>query len=138
MAINKDLLAAVAALIMVAAGLAFGYRMLGPPGHQRDITADEHRVADLRTLAGRVAREKGKSLPETLAGLDRDGDRLIRDPMTNAPYEYTRDVDGKFRLCATFSLTGAGPSYGNDPVIWDHPPGHHCYSLDPQNTKMLY
>jgi|SRR5579872_5569825 len=64
---SRDGLLATGAAIVVVAVLVLGFRLLGPPRNQRDISADERRVQDLRTIAQQIFNRH--SLPANLAEL---------------------------------------------------------------------
>jgi hypothetical protein len=131
---NKNLFAAAAALIVVVSGLAIGFKMLGPPKDQRAITADEHRVSDLRALSITLYGYKTSGLPTDLSLLASGDD--IRDPLTNQPYAYIRGSGTSYQLCATFAFASdtfaSSPENlnGQMPGFWKHPKGRYCYQLD--------
>ena len=58
-----------------------------------------------------------------------------RDPQTGEPYTYTVKDEKTFELCTTFSL----PRDSNVDVFWNHPAGHHCFSINvldpPDNAR---
>ena len=129
---NKNFIAAAAALVLVVAGLAMGYHMLGPLQNQREISADERRIDDLQAISQLLYSASPKELPPSLAQFDQYNRTHVRDPLTNAPYEYIRDSATAYRLCATFAFRSSEDAThtGPTPAFWDHPKGRHCYHLD--------
>jgi len=125
---RRDLLLAGGAAVVVAAVLAFGFHVLGPPRNQRDISADERRVQDLRTIAQQIYGRH--SLPTTLADLKFPG--KLEDPVTHTPYEYHTKSGTAYELCATFATTSAesDTEYPQPNTFWNHGKGHQCFQLD--------
>lgn len=124
---RRDLLLAGGAAVVVAAVLAVGFQVLGPPQNQRDISADERRVQDLRTIAQQINGRH--SLPTTLAELRFPG--RLEDPVTHAPYEFHAKAGTQYELCATFATASAesDTEYPRSP-FWNHAKGRQCFQLD--------
>jgi len=126
---HRDLLLAGGAAVVVAAVLAFGFHVLGPPRNQRDISADERRVQDLRTIAQQIYGRH--SLPTTLAELRFPG--KLEDPVTHAPYEYHTKSGTAYELCATFATASSdSDTEYTRPItlFWNHGKGRQCFQLD--------
>jgi len=103
---------AVAACVIVAAGVALGFTLVGDPGHARLVALDARRVADLRSIALLVRARRS------------DAAFTATDPETHASYGYRRLAGGRFLLCATFSTVALETdAYGS----WPHPAGAACY-----------
>ena len=115
----------------VVLALAFGFTDLGTPGHARDVSADEHRVEDLKWLTREIhsAADKGK-LPRTLKNVTPRsyflGWHKSTDPITNVPYEYEPLVGNTYRLCAVF----AAPDWSSASGQFPHGAGRTCFGLD--------
>ena len=126
---HKDLLLAVAALVVVLVVLALGFQRLGPH--------DERRIQDLRWIAEAIyARQK--PLPATLAELPHASLISLNDPVTNAPYEYHPTSGTIYELCATFATaSAANEDFQMGPVFWSHPKGRHCYQLNKSDDDLL-
>jgi len=125
---RKDLLLAAGAAVVLAVVLAIGFYVLGPPRNQRAISADEHRVQDLRAIAQQIYARH--SPPTTLGEL-----RLAnqsQDPVTHAPYEYHTKSGTAYELCATFATRSAesDSEYVQPNAFWSHSKGHQCFQFD--------
>ena len=133
---RKDLALAAGAAVVVAAVLAFGFRILGPPRDQRAISADERRVADLRGIAQQLQAQQTPQLPTTLAELRQTVLLHLRDPLTNTPYEYHPKTGSSYELCATFETASAedDSEYQPPSPFWRHLKGHQCFELDAAKT----
>jgi hypothetical protein len=138
---------AVAALI--AASILAGFFIVGTPWQARQYRLDEQRVSDLQSLQSQILSfyQSKRALPGVLGQLE-DPTLYYNvpvDPETGASYEYIKDADLGFELCATFaapsrSITINGRSVpvsadygvkgGND---WQHEAGRTCFvrSIDP-------
>jgi hypothetical protein len=127
---------ALIATTAVGAAVVAGFWVLGTPGRQRAILADQQRLQDLTTIAQGLHQDyldqpEQYRLPETLATRDR-----LQDPLTDLPYEYQRLADRRYQLCATFDtdsrdyrLKPLNP--GDARQLQDHPQGRHCFEFDP-------
>lgn len=123
----------LAAGVAVVATVVAAVAVMGTPDAQRRMRQDERRIRDLDRIVdvARIeAREHGR-LPASLDVLAKRPGRLtIRDPFTDAPYEY-RVVDARsFQVCATFETDSAtdiddGPRWVASE--WQHPAGRHCF-----------
>ena len=133
---------AFAASAFVAAVIVASFTIMQSPGTARLKKADATRTDDLFTIRN-VVRSYYKAeghLPESLANLvDRIEPARLRDPLTQAPYEY-RGVDADhFELCARFALdarTERGPSYpeaGTDTDVGLHASGDQCFRFAAQS-----
>ncbi len=120
-----------ATIAVVAAAIATGLYISGPPSEQRLERLDERRVADLRQLSAALRRYYAETaaLPADLAELA-DGLRLSSlplDPATAERYGYAVAGDAEFELCAEFSRN-AESVLGDD--FWSHGAGRHCFEFD--------
>jgi hypothetical protein len=132
--VNRHSAFAAAATIAVLAGVVLGFRSLGGPGRQREISADEKRSADLLNLANAVNRWyfAEKRLPSDVNLLRAQEPALsIEDPITHMPYEYRPAAETSYQLCATFAVDSAASwvSPGQSRRFALHPAGRHCFSL---------
>lgn len=127
---NVTRLLGVAAVVVVAGGLALAFIFLGTPAHQRGITIDERRLDDLMSIAGTVHGHFATGgLPERLPST-----YLGSDPVTNRSYEYRRVDPHHYVLCAVFDTDQTA---GNGEVRvapprgdWRHGTGRACYEIN--------
>ncbi len=127
---------ALVATTAVGAAVVAGFWVLGTPGRQRAILADQQRLQDLTTIAQGLHQDyleqpEQYRLPETLSTRD-----LLQDPLMELPYEYQRLGDRRYQLCATFDTDSR--DYRLKPLnsgdlrqLRDHPQGRHCFEFDP-------
>ncbi len=137
----------VGALILLT--IAAGFLIIGTPWQARQYRLDEQRAQDLQSLQGQIISfyQSKQMLPSVLSQLEDPTlyYNIPVDPVTGSPYEYIKDADLGFQLCATFSansreygtqgrIAAAPVEYGmkgnND---WKHGEGHQCFvrSIDP-------
>ncbi|NJL48047.1 MAG: hypothetical protein HC929_11875 [Leptolyngbyaceae cyanobacterium SM2_5_2] len=126
---------ATVATSAVIAGIVGGFWVLGTPARQREIAADRQRLQDLGAIAQNLHQQylnqpDTYQLPDTLPTAE-----SRNDPLTNQPYEYERQGDRNFQLCATFdtdSRTYPLANRPNDPALerWHHPQGRHCFTFE--------
>jgi hypothetical protein len=121
--------AAVAAVLGAVAG---GLFIVGGPSEGRVRRLDERRVQDLIAIRDSIAAyaQDHAALPASLTdvpyGLETRG--VLRDPVTNQPYEYHVTGDKTFELCADFqreSDDGATEIYVDR--FWTHKTGRTCF-----------
>lgn len=127
---------ALVATTAVGAAVVAGFWVLGTPGRQRAILADQQRLQDLTTIAQGLHQDyqdqpEQYRLPEKLPTHD-----SLQDPLTELPYEYQRLGDRRYQLCATFDTDSRDyrlkPLNSGDPQqLQDHPQGRHCFEFDP-------
>jgi hypothetical protein len=134
--------AGVAAVVLVAGGLAAGFAVIGSPGHARERELDRRRVEDVGEISQAVHDRYGghgkeplpPALPRNLRALRRDGTDATLDPATGRAYEYARLGETAYRLCIRFAQpldkADAGYDYG-----WPHRAGRVCYRLDTEHTQ---
>lgn len=127
--------------------VAAGFAIIGTPQQARQYRLDDQRVMDLQSLQGQIISfyQSKQVLPNTLAQLE---DPTLyftvpKDPATGAPYEYKKDADLGFELCATFALPSREyPTSLTRPIDygvkgatdnWKHGVGRTCFvrSIDP-------
>ena len=145
---NREKVFLSASGLAVAAALIAGFAQMGSPSGQRTLEADRARIRDLRALASNIVSKRIAALthrfPSSLAEA-RDGATYLRttDPVTKAPYEYLRQSDEKFELCAVFESDSAQDQLdtpGPDPEarFWTHPRGRHCFSFEAGRVPPSY
>lgn len=127
---------ALVATSAVGAAVVAGFWVLGTPGRQRAILADQQRLQDLTTIAQGLHQDyldqpEQYRLPETLSTRDR-----LQDPLTELPYEYQRLADRRYQLCASFDTDSRDyrlytPSPRHQRQLREHPQGRHCFEFDP-------
>jgi len=127
---------ALAAALAVVAVVAVGFAMSGSPTAQRSVSADRQRVEDLQAIARELHLQRGRTggagLPEQLdqVAFGQPGVRLrLKDPATQAAYEYHKRGQTSYDLCAVFATASEARPEGR-PRFWDHPQGRYCYALD--------
>lgn len=126
---------ALAATLAVAIGLGAGFWLVGGPGRQRAIAADQQRWQDLTTIAvnlhqGYLANTNHYRLPPELMP-----DGTPTDPITSQPYDYLRLSDLRYQLCASFATDSHTNARLKDPQrpyrgSRQHPQGRYCRDFD--------
>jgi hypothetical protein len=111
----------------VAVAFLIGMGVAGTPSAQREIEVDGRRVQDLRAIAAAI--KERNALPNSLAELS--GRARVRDPQTNALYEYHRKSATEYELCANFVSEDRSENYGG--TFWNHAKGKACFALDAKN-----
>jgi hypothetical protein len=121
-------------LVVVAAAIAGGFFLIGPPSEARLHRLDDRRVSDLRELSSAVnvywtrKRQLPSSLDATMAELY--GGRPPVDPDTTEPYGY-RAIDGnRYELCAVFDRASQDGAVARGDPFWSHTAGRQCFALD--------
>jgi hypothetical protein len=135
------LAAIVTVCVIVVAG--YGLFLAGSPTQERMRRMDAQRLNDLQSITYAMDQYYAlkSQLPATLDELQ--GQRevyvsSIRDPETQAPYEYRKAGTVAYELCATFATTGdqqqfsdgSRPVYPNGGSFWQHGVGRTCYAVD--------
>jgi hypothetical protein len=134
--LSVNRLFALAATAAVGVAVVAGFWVLGTPGRQRAILADQQRLQDLTTIAQGLHQDyldqpEAYRLPEALPP------RVsLKDPLTNLSYEYQRLADRRYQLCATFDTDSRDyrlytPSPHQRRQLQEHPQGRHCFEFDP-------
>ncbi|HYZ16202.1 MAG TPA: hypothetical protein VE591_07355, partial [Candidatus Acidoferrum sp.] len=125
---RRDHLAALAASVLVAGGVAAGFATIGSPQHARLAALDRQRIDDLVAIA-EILRARYRDglpvrLPPDLGAVRADGSNATRDPATNAPYTYARETRSRYRLCATFATSSIATRWEG---VRAHPAGRACF-----------
>jgi len=132
---NRHRAFGAAATLAVLVALLLGFLNLGGRGRQRDLRTDEQRSNDLNRIASTIdlwyARDKKLPSDLTAISIYQPGLR-VRDPITQAAYEYKPTGDTQYDLCATFAAGVTTASLGRYPVSTfnSHSAGRQCFSLD--------
>lgn len=128
---------AIAATASVAVAIVLGFWNIGSPLNQRQVSADQRRSEDLQGIAQAMNHYYSgpTKLPSSLSELESNEPFLrIRDPLTDAPYEYLPLTGSQYRLCATFSTDTRNEKNprGNypAPLFSKHTRGRQCLDLD--------
>jgi hypothetical protein len=132
---NRHRAFGAAATLAVLVALLLGFLNLGGRGRQRDLRSDEERSRDLHRIASAIKRwyAKDRKLPPDLNAISEDRPGLhVRDPVTQAAYEYKPTGDTQYELCATFAANVTNASLGPYPVsrFNSHAAGRQCFNLD--------
>jgi hypothetical protein len=123
--------ASIVVLVAIVAGLV----VMGSPAQIRRVRLDQDRVRDLRNIANEVAvyRRASGNLPRSLAELQQDGRlsylRLV-DSAGGPTYEYRPEGTDAYELCTRFDSASLDPTRREDPEVWNHPAGRHCFRRD--------
>lgn len=121
----------------VLAGTVAGFWVLGTPGQQRLIMADQQRLEDLSAIANtlywRRQDQDDYILPDALPSDDRR-----EDPITRELYGYRKIDDSRYQLCANFATDSDTHKLVNQ-QNWQHPQGDYCFELNlTQQPPSLY
>ena len=95
----------IIAVMAIVAAIGAGLAVVGPPADARMERNDWVRLRDLQNLASLIdCGDGGLDLPETLEGYQFCGFTATapRDPLTDAPYKYSKLDHDTFEVCATF------------------------------------
>lgn len=135
---SRDQTFAAAAAIAVLAGLALGFRELGPPRQQRSENADLARARDLGAISRAVddSYRLNQHLPATLDEVKKTHAGLrINDPESLVPYRYSVMQGTQYQLCANFVTDNRA----NSPAQFEiaHPAGTYCVSYAVNPTLIL-
>ncbi|MCF7831657.1 MAG: DUF5671 domain-containing protein [Candidatus Pacebacteria bacterium] len=156
----------IVAPVFVIAAIIISFCVIGSPSEQRAWRMDERRIQDLQSLQWQVISywQQKESLPINIKELSNplSGFSLPVDPefTKGLTYEYEKNNDMQFSLCATFSAempqgwqeySGGGgvmpmfsegrdmavssyPSMGGTNESWDHDAGRTCFerTIDPE------
>lgn len=112
----------------VLAGTVAGFWVLGTPGQQRLIMADQQRLEDLSAIANtlywRSQEQNDYALPDVLSS-----DDLREDPITRERYDYRKIDDSNYQLCANFATDSDTHKLASQ-QNWQHPQGAYCFELE--------
>jgi hypothetical protein len=128
--VNGERVAGIAAFAVVVAGVAIGFAAIGPPQHVRLIELDHRRVSDLQTIERSIHYAESRRAPDRITAPPRSRAGWPRDPATGRPYEYHRESDTRYRVCAVFALPSDADSTTYGTAGWRHGAGRTCYRLD--------
>ena len=155
--IPKKLAWAVSSVVL--ASIIGGFFIIGTPAVQRDRRFDEQRISDLQTLQNGIVNywTQKEKLPQNLGELEDSisGFIVLKDPASDASYEYNVIDPLSFELCAAFKtsskdfgLTSVGSKYSSmEPSLyrgnvfqqnWEHEAERTCFTrtIDPDLYKL--
>lgn len=130
-------------LVSVAViSLVIGFVLQGNPYDRQKLVRDQQRRDGLVQLSQAVSDyyNTEKKLPNGLSDVYQ-GNLMImpKDPLDESIYKYEKVDDTNYKLCANFETeyddnnsgynTVPIKPYDSTTVIWWHPAGNHCYSL---------
>jgi len=122
-----------AALVVTVAAVVAGVIVVGTPAKGRMQRLDRVRAADLREIVAAVDRywRQHEELPASLGDLAADprAEVSVRDPASEADYEYRIVDDDSYELCAVFDLASI-PERRERGTFWLHDAGRNCFELD--------
>jgi hypothetical protein len=130
---NRNLVAGIAATIVVVAVVILGFQALGGPGTQRLVESDLRVVRALYNLATRINFKwvaSNRVLPADLASFPR---MEKQNPVSRTDISYRRKSDGQYELCASFAADSRSLQApdSNDPSnFWSHLKGDYCFQFD--------
>jgi hypothetical protein len=131
---GKQVLAG-AAVVVVAAAIATGIFLLGPPSQERARRLDERRVSDLQGMSSsaRLYYKRSGRFPASREELTKEPGVILetRDPVTEEPYAYRVVDSATYELCAAFDR----PSADRVADIWSHGAGRQCFTLKADETR---
>ena len=137
----KAVLAGVVTLVALAT-MATGLSIIDMPWTARARRLDARRIVDLVQIADAVDRfwTQRHILPDSIAAITSTATVAEADPETHAPYEYQRQPNGQFQLCAAFSQDNRAGSNDyqagrNPPRRWQHQAGRFCFTLQPREIE---
>jgi hypothetical protein len=126
--------AAVVVLITVVAGIM----LVGSPAAERRRQADRRRVEDLQRVAraADVFWTRHGQLPASVADLEQE--KLIaavRDPETDAAYEFREVGANVYELCARFQGDSADEAPDGGDGFWRHARDRQCFRLEAKAVR---
>jgi hypothetical protein len=126
---SRNLMAAIAAVIVVAAGIILGFRNIGTPARERQIRQDVRTAAALQTLASKITAtwHANKTMPANLEHIV--SVEATKDPTTHAPFVYHVKSGTQYELCAVFLADNRSDRQSEAP-FWQHGKGDYCFELD--------
>jgi len=127
---NRNTGAAIAATIVVAAVVIFGFFVLGSPATQRLVQSDLRTVRALAELAQQINQRwagSGKTLP---GDLERFPNSIKQDPISAKSFAYKPKSNSDYELCATFAADNRDTQAGNPDEHWIHPKGDYCFEFE--------
>ena len=127
---NRNVLAAIAATIAVLGVIILGFVVMGSPGSQRLVQADNRRVQRLAQLAQQINNSWNHSDNVLPSNLEKFADTFKNDPVTGTSFVYKPKAESKYELCATFARDNRDDPGINTGDPWIHPGGEYCFFLD--------
>jgi hypothetical protein len=131
-------------IIVVLAVIIAAFFFIGTPAEERLRRFDDQRRGDLQLIQSYLIDywQAKKTLPDTLSVLEQEwtAKALPLDPETNTAYEYQKQDDNAFELCANFntefSFSQEAPRIYREPsfdaiigeVNWQHSAGRNCFT----------
>jgi hypothetical protein len=129
----QALLAAISTAA-VALVIAASFTVMGSPAEQRRQRLDDVRVTHVERLAEAINRYYGRHqrLPVSLEETEHDQGEsaTLRDPVTQARYEYRIDGPRAYSICAHFDRPDL--PIGDAPDLWSHQAGRQCFARGPR------
>jgi len=133
---SRDRSMALLSSAAVSLMLILGFLQLGPPHAQRNLRADSQRVQQLYQLSNHIKTYWSSHASQLPPSIDTLPGQHV-DPLTHARYEYFPLQGSQYELCATFAQVSQDSENPQEPDIWSHPAGHHCFTLD-ATTQLAY
>jgi hypothetical protein len=130
---NRNLLAAVAAMVLVIAVVMLGFHALGGPQTQRLIQSDLRTVRAIADLARQIHSKWAASKEMLPADLQDFPKPQRQNPVTHEDFSYRRKSDSQYELCSAFatdSHTLQAPDTNAASTFWSHPKGSYCFQFD--------
>lgn len=135
-----SLISSIVVGILVLASVIGGFLLIGSPRQSRLYNFDQQRINDLSNLRWQIQDyyTTNKKLPDSLASAPQL--QQVKDPETNAAYEYRVVSQKGFELCALFSLDASidmnnRDYYKGSEAWYYHKAGRQCYKLEVQDQQ---
>ncbi|HTE49094.1 MAG TPA: DUF5671 domain-containing protein [Candidatus Paceibacterota bacterium] len=125
--------------VVIIVSIIWGFAVLGSPRTQRLIKYDEQKVSDLQNINNQITSYYSNqgTLPYNLEEMGNGNYYVAQvDSQNQKPYEYVKNSDTTYNLCAEFNKASDDksntaypkyPSYGGN-ITWSHPAGHYCFN----------
>ena len=138
---NRAVIGGVATAVVVALVVA-GLFAIGSPATARKFKADQerrNRLGQIHYVLSGTVRDEG-SLPRSLEEIEDEvlvqvgyGGDVRRDPETGEFFEYRRESDREYEICATFETSSEdrrGQEFGPYPGDLNHDIGRTCFERE--------
>lgn len=133
-------------ITVVFASIIAGIIIAGLPQDQRLVRLDEKRISDLSMIDSQIDNyySNNRKLPNSLLQLETELNiNLQTDPVTKTTYEYIKESDLTFQLCAVFQTSSQGTLAENTSIpisqfytqLQNHAQGRQCFerTINPAN-----
>lgn len=126
---NRDVWAAIAAMVAVALVAALGFHVLGSPARQRLVQADLRTVHALSQLAQQINGKWSMGSRPLPADLEKFPSATKKDPVSGKLFIYHPKSNEEYELCATFATDSREMLAPGTADRWVHPKGDFCFQF---------